>query len=309
MSCETRKTSRCDSVVLAIDAGGTYLKSALIYSCGTMVPGSFAQVEAHAQGTVEDIVAAYTGLIVRASEQAAQAGLRLAGIGIATPGPFDYRHGVSLMQHKFAALYEVNLAERLRAASHAVTGIPIRFRHDANSFLAGELWRGAARGYTRAGGITLGTGLGAACCLDGRFVNNKLGSPAPKSSLWNNPYRDGIVEDYVSSRALVAAYRAIDPDYDSAGGAKGIADAAKQGDSAAVAVYAGFGSDLGKILTPWCERFDLQIIVFGGQISRDFALFAPALGEQLQPTGGQPELRSGSLGAEAALYGAALEIC
>jgi glucokinase len=31
------------------------------------------------------------------------------GIAFAVPGPFDYEQGVSLLRHKFAALYDVNL--------------------------------------------------------------------------------------------------------------------------------------------------------------------------------------------------------
>ena len=299
--------SEIKTVILAIDAGGTYLKSALIESSGTMVPASFRQVEAQAQGTAGDIVAAYALLITQALELAGRTGFILSGIGIAIPGPFDYRNGISLMKHKFAALYQIKLDEKLRAELPAVSDIPIRFRHDANSFLAGEIWRGAARGYAINGAVTLGTGLGAACCLDGKFINNELGSPAPEVSLWSCLYRDGIVEDYVSSRALVAAYRTQRPNYDPAGGAKGIAEAARQGDSFAADVYADFGTDLGKALQPWSKRFGLEIIVFGGQISRDFHLFAPALRKQLQVAGIQPELAVGSLGADAALYGAAME--
>jgi glucokinase len=296
---------KLNGVVLAIDAGGTYLKSALVVSGGAILADSFYQVKSASEAPATEIVAAYAETIRHALNCAAQAGTVLTGIGVAVPGPFDYARGVSLMKHKFVGIYGVDLIALLKRELPELYGMPFRFRHDANAFLAGELWRGAARGCAGAGGITLGTGLGVACCLDGEFINNELGSPAPEVSLWDTPYRDGIAEDYVSTRALVAAYRRVNPDYDLTAGAKGIEDAAKNGDSAAAAVYEDFGADLGRILMPWCERLTPDIIVFGGQVSKGFALFAPKLRKNLRPQGKCPELAVGKLGPDAALYGAA----
>jgi len=50
------------------------------------------------------------------------------------------------------------LLPALRRIVPAVGDIPVKFQHDANSFLAGEMWKGGAQGYAGCG-ITLGTGV------------------------------------------------------------------------------------------------------------------------------------------------------
>jgi glucokinase len=293
------------SGILAIDAGGTYFKSAIISGQGTLIAGSFYQEPAGSGNKKDEVIMAYEKIIRHALGYALAHGVKIDGIGISTPGPFDYKRGICLMKHKFSCLYEVNVPEAIRAVLPEIASIPVRFRHDANSFLAGEMWCGAAQGFTRTGGVTLGTGIGVACCIDGEFLINELGSPAPEVSVWNKPYCKGIVEDYVSSRALVEKYRRRRPDYAIAGGARGVAGAAKQGDSDALKAYMELGADLGTILLSWCERFRPQAIIFGGQISNAFELFAPSLCQIFSQINAPPKLAASQLGAEAALYGVA----
>jgi glucokinase len=301
----TMATKTEHSYILAIDAGGTYFKSALINGNGALLPGSFYQLSAGAGNDRNEIIKTYENIIRHASSYALAQKVNLAGIGISTPGPFDYQHGICLMKHKFPCLYGVNIAETINAVMPEITGIPLRFRHDANSFLAGEMWRGAAQGFSRTGGVTLGTGIGVACCTNGEFLNNELGSPAPEVSVWNKPYGNGIVEDYVSSRALVEKYRKKHHDYAVTDGARGIAEAAKQGDHDAMNIYTELGADLGNILLSWCERFTPEAIIFGGQISQSFELFAPQLRQIMNKINNPPVLVASQLGTDAALYGVA----
>ncbi len=289
--------------VLAIDAGGTCFKSALIDADGGIVPGSFYQCPVCSNGPLEAVLATYAELI----RHGVSCGIVIRGIGVSTPGPFDYQRGISLMKHKFACLYGISLKESLIKLLPELAGIPFSFRHDANSFLAGEMWLGAGQGCAQIGGVTLGTGIGVSFFAESQFLNNELGSPAAEVSLWNKPYRDGIVEDFISARALIAAYQKYNPYYDPSAGARGIADAAKGGDQHAVRVYEQFGTDLGKVLTPWCNHFKPEKIIFGGQIAASFDLFADALQQNLQTTACQPELKASTLGSNAALFGLAAE--
>lgn len=293
------------SAILAIDAGGTFFKSAIISGQGTLIAGSFYQEPAGPGNNKDQVIMAYEKIIRHALGYALAHGVKIDGIGISTPGPFDYKRGTCLMKHKFPCMYEVNVAEAIKTVLPETAGIPVRFRHDANSFLAGEMWCGAAQGFSRAGGVTLGTGIGVACCIDGEFLTNELGSPAPEVSVWNKPYCKGVVEDYVSSRALVEKYREKHPDYAVADGARGIAEAAKLGGHDAMNIYTELGVDLGNVLLPWCDRFKPQTIIFGGQISMAFELFASSLRKILSQAANPPRLAAGKLGAEAALYGVA----
>lgn len=258
-------------VILALDIGGTFIKSAL-FSGGKLLR-KLPQVPTSSAGTREDIEKSIR-LAIRQAETFDRA-------AVSIPGPFDYSAGIFRMKHKFAAVDGCSFRE-LSGGTDAV------FLHDANAFLLGELTCGAARGFSRAGGVTLGTGLGAAFAVDGKPLTSLTGSPAENVSLWNKPFRGGIAEDAVSARALLAKYPAEN--------VKEIALRAKKGDRAAQEVWLGYGSALFELLTGWSSELAPEVIVVGGQIARDLELFGPV----------PPALpvRRSLLGEDAALYGA-----
>lgn len=282
---------------LALDVGGSFIKSALVDATGLTLEFLPVPVDAAADG--QSIIRAFAE-VVRAGMSAAND--EIGAIGIAFPGPFDYARGVSLMTRKFAGINGVELPPALREAVPAIAAVPMRFRHDANAFLSGELWRGAGQGLRRAVGVTLGTGIGVSCSVDGRFINNALGSPAPEVSVWSRPYKGGMVEDVISTKGLVARYRQAHPEYRTVDGVKGIAEAAKEGDSAALQVFVELGADLGAVLLPLCKQARPERIIFGGQIAKDFALFEQSLKVALS---GAADAVRGQLGNRAALLGAA----
>lgn len=288
--------------VLALDVGGSFIKSGLVDATG--LTAEFAPVPLETDADAQRIVCAFADVIAAGIHSAD--GL-ITAIGFAVPGPFDYARGISLMTHKLAGINGVDLSAALRAALPEIKKIPMRFCHDANAFLAGEMWRGTGQGVRRSIGVTLGTGIGVACWIDGVFVNNALGSPAPEVSVWQRSYKGGIVEDSVSTRGLVARYRQTHPEYSASDGVKGIADAAKAGNPAALQVFVGLGADLGAVLQPLCEQFRPEKIIFGGQIAKDFALFEQPLKAALSGVSGGPETVCGQLGNRAALLGAAYE--
>jgi glucokinase len=152
---------------ILLDIGGTFIKR----SDGRQFPIS-------SEGSREGIVSSLRRAI------GPQTGLE--GIGVAIPGPFDFRNGIFLMEHKFASVYGKSFRE--------LTGIPdstsIRFMHDVNAALLGE----NPVGNTAL--VTIGTGLGFAYTRDGIIQKSTMGSPA--RSAYNLPYCDGILEDFIS---------------------------------------------------------------------------------------------------------------
>ncbi len=294
------------SSILAIDAGGTYFKSAIISGEGKLITDSLSQLSVDAEKSKDEIIISYGNIIRLALDYASAHKLTIDGIAISTPGPFDYSGGVCLMKHKFPSLYGVSVRDAIKELMPELSEVPILFRHDANSFLAGEISCGAAQNFIRVGGITLGTGIGVAFCVDGEFLVNELGSPASDVSVWDKKYRDAVVENYISSKALVDKYQKKHPAYASINGARGIAEMAKKGDADARKLYEELGLDLGNIFLPWCERFKPQAIIFGGQISKNFKLFVNPLRKILDKIHNPPKLLPSQLGTEAALYGAAV---
>ena len=261
-------------MILALDIGGTFIKSGVFSPDGTL--RQLPQIPSRSDGDRAEIVSALRSAVDGAGE--------VDAVGISIPGPFDYRRGISLMTHKFGALNGADLRAELGL------DVPCVFVHDADAFLLGELGLGALRGVARAGAVTLGTGLGAAVALNGVTVDNDLGSPAPEVSLWNRPFRGGIAEDFISTRALVKKYPAP--------GAKEIEEAAKNGDAAALRVWHEFGECLAELLTRWAARWELEKIALGGQVAKGWKLFRAPL-EKLPVV--PSEL------PDAALYGAYLK--
>ena len=258
--------------ILALDIGGSFIKSALFVD-GAPVR-RFAPIPSRSDGDAD--------AIGRALRRAVEAAGPVDGIGAAIPGPFDYARGVSLMEHKFGSI-------RGRALSEYLGPAPVRYMHDANAFLWGEWKRGAGRGLRRVGGITLGTGIGAAFMADGCLRTNDLGSPAEDASLWARPFRGGRVEDYCSARALLAACPA--------GSVKELAERARAGEAAPREAWRAFGVALAEALAPWLEALRPEAVIVGGQIAQSLDLFG-------EPLAALP-IRPSALGARAALEGAA----
>jgi glucokinase len=214
---------------------------------------------------------------------------------LAVPGPFDLEAGVSLMRHKLPYLYGVDLRHAL-AARFGCGFDQVRFLNDANAYLLGEVGAGAGRGYNRVIGLTLGTGIGSAFTIGGRLVIEGPGVPKD-GEIWNLPYESGIVEDYVSGRAITAAYARRSGKRFSAAEVAAAAPA----DPAARDAFTELGDHLGGVIDTLLAGFGADAVVVGGGISRASDLFLPAVRSRLQHTA--PELCVSQLQERAALVG------
>ncbi len=246
--------------ILAIDAGGTNFKFAPITSDGAL--GEVQQIPICSNGTKDNIIDAYRQLITSVKAN----GYQIKGVGISTPGPFDYKSGKSLMKHKFAALYGIPLKEII---SEIAEGVSVWFCQDANAFLAGELYNGAAKDEKNVICVTLGTGLGLAISCENRILTNEQGGP--KELLYNRPCeKGGILEDYVSGRGIVAYYQSLCGSKEQLT-AKDINMLAET-DVYAKRTYDEIGQLLGSALREIVKEYHTECIVIGGQIANAFSL-------------------------------------
>lgn len=259
--------------ILALDVGGTLIKAA-VFENGRPTRRLAAE-PSHSAGTLDDIVGAFRRLLVAAGP--------VDGVGIAMPGPFDFRTGQSLMTEKFGALYGRYPAE--------LVGIPnARFIQDATAFLLGEIRRGAAGRFRRVGGITLGTGIGSVAAIDGKPLLNEQLRPVAEHVLWKRPFQGGVVEDFLSARGLLARYPGV-------ANVREIGERADAGEARARSLWHSFGTELAAVLTPWIAELDLQYVVIGGQIAKAFRHFA-------EPLAGL-SIGLGDLSGDSPLYAAA----
>ncbi|WP_109486941.1 ROK family protein [Occallatibacter savannae] len=281
-----------DPCVLVYDVGGSHISAAVCrrngYSLGTVVRANLPEEQSSAA-----FMEVLHSLALKANEGRAD----VEGAEFAMPGPFDYEKGISWMEHKMPYLYGVNVSEGL-AERLGWKPEQVRFLNDAAAYLLGEVGAGAARGVKRVVCFTLGTGLGSGFAVDGRVVTEGKGVP-PGGEIWNAPYRGGIAEDQISTRAIKKAY------LDRKGQNREVASIAHYaigGDPDAVAVFQEFGKTLGILIKELLRDFAPDVVVLGGGISRSAPLFLDAVKAELKDTG--IEVRIAELGDNAPLAGA-----
>jgi glucokinase len=276
--------------VLTFDVGGSHVAAAVCrdtgFHLGPVVTGHYESVETGA---------AFIDLLTRLGSDAAgglDGGIAAA---LAVPGPFDLEAGVSRMRHKLAFLYGVDLRHAL-ASRFGCDSSDVKFLNDANAYLLGEVGAGAARGFSRAIGLTLGTGIGSAFAVDGRVVTEGRGVPKD-GEIWNLPYENGTVEDFVSTRAITSAYARR------TGETRSPADlaAAAPSDAPARDAFTEFGQHLGRVIGTVLADFGADVVVLGGGISHAAQWFLPAVHTCLPQKA--PELRVSELMDHAALVG------
>ncbi len=282
--------------ILVFDVGGSHIAGALFH-LDTLELGQVSQTDAPVDGNPSDVYARFETL----ARQTLGEDSWPTGVAVAIPNPFDYERGVSYMRHKYQLLYATDLrhglSNHLRCAPQ-----DIHFLNDAAACLVGEIHRGAAIGASRAVGLTLGTGVGSAFAVNGKIVVDGTGAP-PGGEIWNLPYRNGTVEDVISTKAIQQRYPQLTGKHAEVHDIASTAmDHLAIDYSAARKTFEDFGKDLGEVLRQTCLAFGPERIILGGRISRAASLFQRAAKEAL----GDPavELSVSELFQSAALIGA-----
>ena len=261
---------------LLLDVGGTFVKSVVATLGGELLPNTETSAPIDSDGSLEEIRNSFATVVANGVAIAEKNGYSLAGVGVAFPGPFDYNTGISYMTHKFAALEKLSVKEMFHALPEIGPEKPVVFMHDVTAAVLGELRFGAAQEYKNVAVVTLGTGLGFAHTKDGEIQYSDFGSPS--ISIYNRPYRDGVLEDYASKRGFLRAYAEVRGESNPEnltvamiGGKCG------EGDKEALQSFHNVGDILATELKPLLEELNIECLLFGGQISRSFAYFEPAL--------------------------------
>ncbi|MFP5039340.1 ROK family protein [Parasediminibacterium sp. JCM 36343] len=246
--------------VLGIDIGGSHITGGLIDLANTRyIQNTQVRKKVNPHASSEEIIAVWASTVTDVADSHPNS---FYNIGIAMPGPFDYENGICLIKgfNKYEALYEMDIRQLLSKKLH-ITGERIRFKNDAAAFLEGEVFCGAAKGFTNAIGITLGTGLGSAISKDGVTIDAEL------SVL---PYKGDKIEEAVSTRGLVKTYNQLSGK--TAENVKEIADKVKT-DENAVKAFKIFSDALSWFLYEFIQRENPDIVVLGGNITLSWDLF------------------------------------
>ncbi|HEY8422090.1 MAG TPA: ROK family protein [Thermoclostridium sp.] len=262
--------------ILAVDAGGTFLKAALVSANGNIIENTLFKIPVDSNGSLQSISDSYSLLASVGLEKASRENLRIKGVGVCIPGPFDYLGGQSLMKHKYATIYGVPMRPWFETV---IGNVPITFLHDSTAFILGATVKSKYKKYRKIGAVIIGTGLGFATMIDSKVLTNPAGGPGV--SIYSRQYRDGIAEDYVSRRGIISQYKNLCPDSPTDIDVIEIANLACSGNTAAITVFTRTGLYLAEILHDVLQHNDYQCLLLGGAISKSSDLFINPLKQGL----------------------------
>ena len=283
---------------IGVDIGGSHISScAHSHEAKMLYRETFSHMKINPHGSKEEIL---TGWVDALEASIKSLGEPISGIGVAMPGPFDYYNGISKITdvEKFQSLYDVNLrlelAERLK-----IKPSQIRFINDATAFSVAEALIGKASKYKKAIGITLGTGLGSSFLLNGKPIIKDKKVP-DGGFLYNQYYQNIFADDIFSARGIINAF-----EKETGNRLNNVKELCElvDVDSNARKVFHDFGTRIADFINPYVEEFEAEVLVFGGNISKAFEFFGPALKEELRAI---DDIYVSEFGEEAAIIGSAL---
>ncbi len=154
-----------DAVVLALDLGGTQIRSAAVLAGGERLERRAAATPVESGEEAIFRACAETLCGVR-DALPADVRDRLVAIGISSMGPVDPWRGLVVDPPNVPAFCYSPLADEMERR----VGLPAYLERDTNVAALAEHWLGAARGCTDFLYVTVSTGLGGAIVRDGRLV-------------------------------------------------------------------------------------------------------------------------------------------
>ena len=188
------------------------------------------------------------------------------GIGIGVPSVVNVDKGIVYNVMNIPSWEEVALKDIMQNEFN----LPVSINNDVNCFILGEHRFGLAQKYKSVIGMTIGTGLGSGIIIDNHlYAGNNCGA----GEIGMLPYRDSILENYVSNRFFEdnLGINAFDAH-----------KAAIDGKSNALETWKEFGVHLGAVIKALMYTYDPEAIVLGGSITKANQFFKPSMLESLR---------------------------
>lgn len=289
------------NLAIGADIGGSHITCAAIdLISGKILKESLSERSVNNQASAKEIIDVWADALAGSLKKVPFEDVK--GIGFAMPGPFDYVKGICYIRGvaKYENLYGINVQESIAKSLKVPEDFLIRFMNDASSFAVGEAWAGSAMKERKSLSITLGTGFGSA------FISDRIpivdGPLVPKiGCVYHLPYRDGIADDYFSTRGLLGRYKKLTGK--ELNGVKELAALASE--KSVSDLFEDFGENLALFLAPWLIGFEAEILVIGGNISHAYNLFGEVFENSLKKEKCSCKVALSRLKEDAALMGSA----
>lgn len=276
-----------ESNYLMMDVGGNGIKAAILDASGTL-NGEIRWFPARSREDHETIFSNFADIILQMETELPDED-SFCKIGMAFPGPFDYRQGISLMQglDKYDSIYGMDIQKEIKNRLEMKNKTKSRddcrflFLHDVEAFALGAGTYGPASGCEKIFNLCIGTGAGSAFIEHGKVIRERKDVP-PRGWIYNTAFRDGVIDDYISIRGLLNLtteqflYDAPDGRQDIPDGAS-LAVLAAEGEERALEVFRRFGIDVAEAVIPFLQEFKPDGCIIGGQIAKSFPYFGREL--------------------------------
>jgi len=308
------KNPSSESLVFAVDLGGTHLRVALVDDTGRILK------QLKQETPKGDSPQCVVNALVRAAAGWDDFKEQVAAASIMVPGAVDRDKAVVLQAPNLPSL--INFA--LKAELEQRLGWPVFLENDANAAAVGEMWLGAARDCRDVVSVTLGTGVGGGVILDGRLWRGSHGSAGEIGHTTVDPFsglkckcgNTGCLELFASATAIVRMTRenlSLFPESKLRSDgltAERVYEAGRNGDDLALTVFKRFGMYLGIGLANLINLIDPEIIVIAGGAVNGWDLFASEMYRQVEErafrtTAQQVKIARAECGDNAGLLGAA----
>jgi glucokinase-like ROK family protein len=301
---------------IGIDIGGTAIKAAIVNSTGEV--SSHISIPTQASGGRAVIAASLLEAVRQTLATASVHSIGLTGIGIASAGAIDAKNGTV-----FAATENLPgwAGFDIRGFLAGHTTLPIFVENDAQAAALSELHYGAGRGLSSFVALTIGTGIGGGLVVDGKLQRGQhgfAGTIGHQVIRFDgepcNCGRNGCLEAYVSTAALIRAYQAPKPlEGDDATKVRNIANLAIAGDPAARAAYTTLATHLAEGLANMFNILDPEAVIVSGGLIEGQPTFLEELQQKTQSllhfgTKRPPRILHATAGHYAGVQGAAASV-
>lgn len=264
---------------IGMDVGGTQIKSGIVLPNGKLY-SKLLYRGACAKESREVILSNLLEAFRETAESLPAEKGKIAGLGMAFPGDFDYVNGICLMHgvDKYDAIYQVNLKNELEKRiqgdsflrGRCAEGFEILFLHDIAAFLLGEIESGIPYADGKIMTLCIGTGAGSSFAKRGKILSGGSDGVPHNGWIYSTPFRNSMIDDYISVRGL--AQTAKEYTGKEMNG-KELFDFAEAGDETAREAFLKFGERTAEAIYPFLSVFRPNLLILGGQIAKSWQYF------------------------------------
>lgn len=259
-----------ESLVLALDLGGTKVEAALVDPRGAILPGTRFRQPTGPTRSSDELAASIDRVVVDALASL-PTGSALIGVGIGAAGPIVVREG-AVSPLNLAAWRRYPLRDQVEALVHPTfPGVPITLRMDGLCITLAEHWIGAAQGVDNVMGMVVSTGVGGGLILGGQTVAGPSGNAGHIGHIEVAGFDDpcpcggrGCLEAIASGPHTVAWART--QGFTGSTGEE-LAAAYADEDEVAVRAVARSGTAIGRAIASATALLDLELVAIGGGFS------------------------------------------